>query len=68
LPAPIADTWDKQVAAINKVQRLPEGVEVNFCRMKGGRPSFEEELLFTNKTTELRKRSTNPVLEPEAVP
>ena len=39
--------------AINKVQRLPEGVEVNFYRMKNGRPSFGEELAFPNKTTEL---------------
>jgi hypothetical protein len=53
LSEPIAGTWDKQVAAINKVQRLPEGVEVNFYRMKGGRPSFEEELSFPNKTEEL---------------
>lgn len=38
--------WDKQIQAINKVQRLPEGVEVNFYRMKGGRPTFDAELVF----------------------
>jgi hypothetical protein len=53
LAEPIATLWDKQVEAINKVQRLPEGVEVNFYRMRGGRPSFDEELSFPNKATEL---------------
>lgn len=46
--------WDKQVTAINKIQRLPEGVEVNFYRMKGGRPTFDAELAFPNKTEELQ--------------
>lgn len=46
--------WDEQIQAINKVQRLPEGVEVNFYRMKGGRPTFEAELAFPNKTEELQ--------------
>lgn len=45
--------WSSQVQAINKVQRLPEGVEVNFYRMKSGRPSFDEALAFPNKTAEL---------------
>jgi len=53
LNAGIGALWDEQVQAINKVQRLPEGVEVNFYRMKNGRPSFEEKLAFTNKTEEL---------------
>jgi hypothetical protein len=45
--------WDRQVLAINKVQRLPEGIEVNFYRMHKGRPSFDEDLAFPNRTTEL---------------
>lgn len=45
--------WDGQVQAINKVQRLPEGVETNFYRMLKGCPSFPEELAFPNKTEEL---------------
>ncbi len=53
LDAQMADLWDKQVQAINKVQRLPEGIEVNFYRMKGGRPTLDEQLSFPNKTTEL---------------
>ncbi len=53
LDARIAKLWDSQVQAFNKVQRLPEGVEVNFYRMKNGRPSFDEALAFPNKTTEL---------------
>ncbi|NPC59190.1 hypothetical protein [Caenimonas soli] len=46
--------WDKQIHAINKVQRLPEGVEVNFYRMRGGRPTFDAELAFPNKAEELQ--------------
>jgi hypothetical protein len=53
LDAGAANLWDKQVQAVNKVQRLPEGVEVDFYRMKGGRPSFDPELAFANKTEEL---------------
>jgi hypothetical protein len=45
--------WDRQVQTINKIQRLPEGIEVNFYRMKGGRPSFPEELSFPNRGKEL---------------
>lgn len=46
--------WDGQIQAINKIQRLPEGVEVNFYRMKGGRPIFDAKLAFPNKTEELQ--------------
>jgi hypothetical protein len=53
LDCQLAELWDRQVQAINKVQRLPQGVEVNFYRMKGGRPSFDEALSFPNKTMEL---------------
>ena len=30
LAEPVASLWDRQIEAINKVQRLPEGVEVDF--------------------------------------
>jgi hypothetical protein len=53
LDAPLRELWNRQIQAINKIQRLPEGVEVNFYRMKCGRPSFDEDLAFPNKTTEL---------------
>jgi hypothetical protein len=53
LDAASASRWDEQIRAINKVQRLPDGVEVNFYRMKNGRASFEERLAFANKTEEL---------------
>ena len=49
----LTDLWNKQVKAINKIQRLPEGVEVDFYRMKNGHPSFDEDLAFPNKTKEL---------------
>ena len=45
--------WDAQVRAINKIQRLRRGVEVDFYRMKGGRPTFPKELCFPNKKKEL---------------
>ena len=41
--------WDRQVRAINKVQRLAEGVEVDFYRMENGRPSCRRELALPNK-------------------
>jgi hypothetical protein len=53
LAEPIVTLWDKQIDAINKVQRLPGGVEVDFYRIKNGRPSFDAKLSFQNKTTEL---------------
>ena len=53
LDSRLAQTWDRQVQAINKVQRLPEGVEVNFYRMSKGRPTFDDDLAFPNKTPEL---------------
>jgi hypothetical protein len=53
LDASVAALWDRQVQAINKIQRLPEGIEVNFYRMKNGRASFDDELAFPNTTAEL---------------
>jgi hypothetical protein len=53
LNASEAELWDRQVNAINKVQRLPGGVEVNFYRMKKGRPSFDPDIALPNKSTEL---------------
>lgn len=53
----LALTWDRQVQAITKVQRLPEGVEVNFYRMVKGRPTFNDDLAFANKTKELHLAS-----------
>ncbi|WP_316176303.1 MULTISPECIES: hypothetical protein [unclassified Bradyrhizobium] len=41
--------WDRQVQTINKVQRLPNGVEVDFYRMSNGRPSFDGSIAFPNK-------------------
>jgi hypothetical protein len=49
-----AELWDKQIQAINKIQRLPEGSEVNFYRMHNGKPSFDSAIAFANKTEELR--------------
>ncbi|MDP5190418.1 hypothetical protein [Rheinheimera baltica] len=45
--------WYQQVQTINKVQRLPRSIEVNFYRMKNGKPQFDESLAFPNKTEEL---------------
>jgi hypothetical protein len=35
------------------VQRLPDGIEVNFYRMRAGRPNNPDELSFPNRTEEL---------------
>ena len=50
----IAAKWDSQVRSINKVQRLPDGVEVDFYCMKGGRPAPNPEFAFPNKAEELQ--------------
>lgn len=54
LDAQTVQLWDKQIQALNKIQRLPEGSEVNFYRMKDGKPTFDPELSFMNKTVELQ--------------
>lgn len=48
-----ADLWGKQVGEINKVQRLPDGIEANFYRMKGGKLRFDDSLAFANQAEEL---------------
>lgn len=53
LDAPLVKLWDMQIQAINKAQRLPKGVEVNYYRIKRGRPSFDAELRFPNIEPEL---------------
>ena len=53
LSSVVASLWDKQIATINKVQRLPEGVEVNFYRKKTGHPSFDSQIAFANDAEEL---------------
>lgn len=50
----VARHWDMQIKAINKIQRLPKGIEVNFYRMRNGKPSFDESLSFPNKKKELK--------------
>ena len=54
LDGPVSELWNKQIQAINKIQRLPEGVEVNFYRMKAGRPTFDAQLAFQNRAEELQ--------------
>lgn len=45
--------WKKQIEAINKIQRVADGVEVDFYRIKNGQPTFDENLTFPNKSNEL---------------
>jgi len=40
----------EQLQAINKIQRLSDGIEVYFYRMKGYQPSFDEDIAFANKS------------------
>ncbi|MBO9857260.1 hypothetical protein LN565_04130 [Xanthomonas euvesicatoria pv. euvesicatoria] len=53
LPVSERELWSLQVSKINKVQRLPQGVEVNFYRISRGRPTFDDEIAFKNRTQEL---------------
>jgi hypothetical protein len=52
LPEGVLPAWDRQISEINKIQRLPDGVEVNFYRMKRGRPTFESAIALPNKSEE----------------
>jgi hypothetical protein len=38
LPPKLRDVWREQIETVNKIQRLPGGVESDFYRMKSGRP------------------------------
>lgn len=49
----VGNRWEAQIKEINKIQRLPGGVETDFYRMKNGRPTFEPRISFANKTEEL---------------
>jgi hypothetical protein len=49
----LVQLWEKQMVAINKIQRLPCGAEVNFYRMENGRPTFDTAIQFPNKKDEL---------------
>lgn len=42
----------RQMEAINKVQRMVSGKEVNLYRMRNGSASFEEDLRFTGMPDE----------------
>jgi hypothetical protein len=44
--------WDRQVNTINKIQRLPCGVEVDFYRMNRGQPLLDESIAFPIKEEE----------------
>lgn len=59
LDAKTAELWDRQIQAINKIQRLPEDSEINFYRMKNRKPSFDSLIAFTNKTEELQVARLN---------
>ena len=42
----------QQVEAINKIQRLADGKEVNLYQMRNGKPAFDEKLRFPDGRTE----------------
>lgn len=52
LPESVLPSWDRQVSEINKIQRLPDGVEVNFYSIKRGRPAFDSAIALPNKSEE----------------
>lgn len=41
-----AALWEKQLAAINKVHRSPDGLEMNLYVMRNGKSDFPRELCF----------------------
>lgn len=45
--------WDKQVSSINRVNRLPEGVESDFHRIRKGKPFWDPEIAFPDCAEEL---------------
>lgn len=47
--------WDAQIHAINKVSRLPDGVESIFYHidLKTGKPDFDDNIRFPNKKSDL---------------
>ncbi|MCO9050793.1 hypothetical protein [Acinetobacter sp. UC24323] len=47
--------WDKQIDKINKVSRLPHGVESIFyhINLKTGKPDFDDNIRFPNKKSDL---------------
>jgi len=49
----MASIWQAQIDAINKIQRLPEGIEVDFYRMNKGKPFFDPALSFPNSSPEI---------------
>ena len=53
LDGKMATIWQAQIDAINKIQRLPEGIEVNFYRMNKGKPFFDPALSFPDSSPEL---------------
>ena len=50
----IIKIWDNQILAINKIQRLPDGSETCFYRIKNGKPTFDLKLSFINDIEELK--------------
>ena len=46
------EKWDKQINLINKIQRLPSGLEINFYPMSKGKPAFDPEIAFQDKSDE----------------
>ncbi|QDQ28328.1 hypothetical protein FNU76_19325 [Chitinimonas arctica] len=54
-----ASLLQRQMEAINKVQRLADGKEVNLYQMRFGKPAFDESLRFPNTGEEALLASVN---------
>lgn len=50
LPRGAVDAFDAQVAAINRVQRLPRWTEIDFYSMRGGKVDWSHVALFARTT------------------
>jgi hypothetical protein len=49
-----AERLRKQIDVVNRVQRLTEGKEVNLYQIREGKPSFNDDLRFSDKRMEAR--------------
>lgn len=43
------ELWDRQLAAVNRIHRSPDELEINLYSMRNGKSEFPEDICFENK-------------------
>lgn len=43
------ELWDRQLAAVNRIHRSPDGLEINLYSMRNGKSDFPKDICFANK-------------------